>query len=67
VSYELHLVCPGSRSYPVGQTGGRILKGLWAEAKTTVIFDADIKPESSGKYLVSRTLFPIDLDKYLDK
>jgi hypothetical protein len=31
-----------------------------------VIYDIDIPPEGSGKYLIARTLFPIELDNYLD-
>jgi hypothetical protein len=36
-------------------------------AKITVIHDTYVAPEISGKYLISRTLFPVDLDNYLDK
>jgi hypothetical protein len=45
-----------------------VLRRLYGqEANIAVIFDTDIAPESSGKYLVSRTIFPVDLDDYLDK
>jgi phenylacetate-coenzyme A ligase PaaK-like adenylate-forming protein len=68
LSYELHLVAPEANSTLLGTQAAQILQKLYGqEAKIAVIFDADIKPEGSGKYLVSRTLFPIDLDKYLDK
>jgi hypothetical protein len=68
LSYELHLVAPEADHTRLGTQAAEVLKKLYGqEAKIAVIFDADIKPESSGKYLVSRTLFPIDLDKYLDK
>ena len=45
-----------------------LLKQLYGrEASISVIYDMDIPPETSGKYLISKTLFPIDLDNYLDR
>jgi phenylacetate-CoA ligase len=37
------------------------------EAAISVIFDKDIAPEISGKYLVSRSVFDIDLENYIDR
>ena len=51
----------------LSEEASAVLKELYGqEADITVIYDTDIPPESSGKYLISRTLFPIELDNYLD-
>ena len=43
------------------------LKDLYGnEANVTVKFESAIAPEESGKYLVSRALFPIDVELYLE-
>jgi phenylacetate-coenzyme A ligase PaaK-like adenylate-forming protein len=67
-AYELHLVSCRLDKVDVNDEARAILKSLYGqEANITVIFEQDIPPESSGKYLISRTLFPIDLENYLDK
>jgi phenylacetate-coenzyme A ligase PaaK-like adenylate-forming protein len=67
-NYELHLVSCQSDKERLSEEAVVILKEIYGrEASIKVIFDADIPPESSGKYLVSMTLFPIDVDNYLDK
>jgi phenylacetate-coenzyme A ligase PaaK-like adenylate-forming protein len=46
----------------------RALKTLYGdEAKIIIAYQNDIAPETSGKYLLSRALFPLTLDDYLDK
>jgi hypothetical protein len=51
----------------LSEEASAVLKELYGrEADITVIDDTDIPPEGSGKYLISRTLFPIELDNYLD-
>ncbi len=66
-TYELHLVCPKEEEMRLIKEAGRGLKKLYgAEAVIKVGFQPDIAPGSSGKYLVSRALFPIDFEKYLE-
>jgi len=67
-NYELHLV---SRIREKGQLvldAQKALKGLYGmDAVVDVCFDDDFPPEISGKSLISRALFPIDLDSYLEE
>ena len=66
-SYEVHLVSRRSETDILKSETVSVLKRLYGEeAEISVIMDADIAPEGSGKYLVSKTLFTIDLDNYLD-
>jgi phenylacetate-CoA ligase len=65
--YELHLVSGARDQTDLAGRAEKILKELYgAKAEINVIFDGDIYPEISGKSLISRALFPIDLDKYLE-
>ena len=67
-TYELHLVSQRPDKERLSEDVLGVLRRLYGqEANIAVIFDTDIAPESSGKYLVSRTIFPVDLDDYLDK
>jgi hypothetical protein len=67
-TYELHLVSQRPDKERLSEDVLGVLRRLYGqEANIAVIYDADIAPESSGKYLVSRTIFPVDLDDYLDK
>jgi phenylacetate-CoA ligase len=66
-THELHLVSQRNDKKRLGEEASAVLKDLYGrDASITVIYDTDIPPESSGKYLISRALFPIDLDNYLD-
>lgn len=43
------------------------LRGLYGgDAAISVVFEPAIAPEASGKYMVSRALFAIDVESYLD-
>jgi hypothetical protein len=64
--YNLHLVSQRLDKEKLSQDATRILKMLYGEeAKVSIIYKAAIAPERSGKYLISRALFPIELEKYL--
>ena len=66
-SYELHLVSRRPDTERLTVEAVSILKKLYGlQADIIVIQDTDIAPEISGKYLVSRTTLPIDLEDYLD-
>ncbi len=67
-AYELHLVSRRPDTGALTSEAVAQLKELYGQAaEITVIHDRDIAPENSGKYLVSQAMFPIDLNKYLDK
>jgi phenylacetate-coenzyme A ligase PaaK-like adenylate-forming protein len=66
--YELHLVSHRSDREKLSAEAILLLKKLYGrEANIAVNYAPDLPPESSGKYLASRALFPIDLDAYLDR
>jgi len=66
-TYELHLVSREADKKLFMSNAERALKDLYGrKAKINIIFDADISPEVSGKSLISKALFPIDLDEYLE-
>lgn len=67
LTYEMYLACSEKEKTYLSKEAERRLKNLYGtDAVIKVIFKKDIAPESSGKYLVSRALFPIDFEKYLD-
>ena len=41
-------------------------KFMAREAKIMVVFDTDIAPENSGKYLLFIALFDVEIEKFLD-
>jgi len=66
-TYELHLVPRTHEEKRLVQESKEALKCLYGpEARINVIFDSDFSPEVSGKSLISRALFPIDLNDYLE-
>jgi phenylacetate-CoA ligase len=67
-AYELHMVSRRPDPRALTAEAVTLLKELYGrEADVTVTHDEDIAPSVSGKYLVSQALFPIDLNRYLDK
>jgi phenylacetate-coenzyme A ligase PaaK-like adenylate-forming protein len=65
-AYELNLVSRRPNKEKLSEDAARILKRLYGqEAEVSVVYRAAIAPERSGKYLISRALFRIDLEKYL--
>jgi hypothetical protein len=66
--YKLHLVSQLPDRRLLEEQAVEILKNLYGQAAIIeVIFETDISPESSGKYLISKSLFPIDINEYLEK
>lgn len=66
--YEMHLVCRDEDQEKTGQEARRILTGIYGEdARINIIYDMDIAPESSGKYIHARALFPVELEDFLEK
>jgi len=65
--YRLHLVSPRGDKSRLRDEATAVLRELYGEtARVEVIFSDSILPEISGKYLVSKALFPIKLDGFLD-
>ncbi|HEX9976866.1 MAG TPA: hypothetical protein VGA82_06405 [Dehalococcoidales bacterium] len=65
-TYNLHLVSQRPDKDTLTEEASARLKKLYGqEAKVSVIYAASIPPESSGKYQVSKTTFPIEIDRYL--
>jgi len=66
-SYELHVA---SRRTDKGALRGEAVEVLTAlygrGSRVSVVFEDGIAPEASGKYLLARALFPIDVERYLD-
>jgi phenylacetate-coenzyme A ligase PaaK-like adenylate-forming protein len=66
-AYELHLVSSRTDRLKMVDEAIRLLKDLYGkESNVKIIFDNDIFHEVSGKYLVSRSIFEIDIEPYLD-
>jgi phenylacetate-coenzyme A ligase PaaK-like adenylate-forming protein len=67
-TYELHLVSPREDKACLTEEAGEVLSNLYGEeAQVKVIFNRDIAPEQSGKYLYAKAQFQIDLESYLNK
>jgi phenylacetate-coenzyme A ligase PaaK-like adenylate-forming protein len=66
---EYNLVLAGDRLYKtsLSQKAPAILRNVYGtQAKINIIYADAIAPEASGKYLVSKALFPIELEPYLE-
>jgi hypothetical protein len=67
-SYELHLASRTPDKQTLSESAALVLKGLYGkEAKIAVIHEAMVAPEASGKYRLSKTLFPLKIEDYLEK
>jgi phenylacetate-CoA ligase len=67
---EYNLFLSGDRLYKtaLNQKVPALLRGLYGrQAQINIIYTDAIVPETSGKYLVAKALFPIDLKQYLEK
>jgi phenylacetate-coenzyme A ligase PaaK-like adenylate-forming protein len=67
-AYDLHIDTRVSDTARMKQQATEALKDLYgAESSVSVIFEKAIAPEASGKYLISRAMFPIDIEEFLDR
>ena len=65
--YRFHLVSPRTDRKTLSGQADRVLKKLYGEeADISVVFETDISPSSSGKYSISETSFPVNLEDFLD-
>ncbi len=67
-TYILRLVSRRLDKARLSEEASEVLRKLYGEeAKVSVIYETDISPENSGKYRISKTHFPIEIEKYLDE
>jgi phenylacetate-CoA ligase len=65
-AYDLHLVSQRADKEALSKEAAEVLKGLYGEeAKVSVIYEAAISPEKSGKYYIAKAAFPIEIEDYL--
>jgi len=66
-AYDLHLVSQRPDRSILTEEASKLLKKLYGkESKVSVIYEDALSPEDSGKYSVAKTLFHINIEKYLD-
>jgi len=66
--YHLHLVSQRRDKDQLSKQASKILKWLYGQdAKVSVMYQDAISPESSGKYSLAMTLFPVEIENYLDE
>ena len=66
-TFELHLVSRRPDKEDLSRQALGIMRNLYGqEVKAAIVYEADIAPETSGKYLVSRALLNIEIEQYLD-
>ena len=64
--YELHVVSSQPEWHKVALSANSVLKELYGnEANIAVIHEDKIAPEVSGKYRISKALFPLKIEDYL--
>lgn len=67
-AYNLQIVTPRSDKDMLSREASEILRKLYGkEAKVSVRYEAAIPPQSSGKYCISRVLFPVDIERYFQE
>jgi phenylacetate-coenzyme A ligase PaaK-like adenylate-forming protein len=65
--YHLHLVSQRTDKNMLQNEAKKILSELYGEeARISIIFEGAIAPLASGKYSMSRTLFPLNIEDFLD-
>ena len=66
-AYDLHVVSQRSDRSILTEEASGLLKELYGEeSKVSVLYEEALSPEDSGKYSVAKTLFPINIENYLD-
>jgi phenylacetate-CoA ligase len=66
-NYNLQMVAGHSNKLALERSIIAVLKNLYGnDSIINIQFVKDLAPEISGKYLISKANFPIDIDRYLD-
>lgn len=67
-TYRLRVVSQNADEGQLNHKVTQTLKNLYgSEAKIEIVYEKDIAPEISGKYLLSKALFPLVVEDYLDE
>jgi phenylacetate-coenzyme A ligase PaaK-like adenylate-forming protein len=67
-SYEMHVASRVADKQNLSEAVAAVLKRLYGPAaKIAVIHESMIAPEASGKYRLSKTIFPLIIEDYLEK
>lgn len=67
-SYELHFASRRADRERLTAEINEVLTRLYGRgAQVSPVLEGEIPPESSGKYCVSKSPFPVDIEQYLDK
>jgi len=65
--YRLFLVSRRKDRDALKKEADAILRGVYGQqAETDIVFEEELVPEDSGKYCLSKTLFTINIEDYLD-
>jgi phenylacetate-coenzyme A ligase PaaK-like adenylate-forming protein len=65
--YILYLVSQRQDRDKLNQEAKAMLRGIYGEkAEISIIYEAFLSPEDSGKYCLAKTLFPMNIVNYLD-
>ena len=66
-TYHLYLVSQRLDKNRLSEQASGILKGLYGRgAEVSVTYQEAISPESSGKFCLAKTAFPVEIEHYLD-
>jgi phenylacetate-coenzyme A ligase PaaK-like adenylate-forming protein len=66
-TYDLYIASQRTDKDALTEEASELLRKLYGkEARVSVIYEASVAPENSGKYRHSRAEFPIEIDKYLE-
>jgi phenylacetate-CoA ligase len=66
--YRLHLVSPWADRDALSGQADVVLRKLYGEeAETSIVFEQDIAPSSTGKYSISQSSFPVSVEDFLDE
>ena len=64
--YELHLATKRGDKDKLSDEDTRILRKLYGkESVISIIYEDYLSPEDSGKYMLAKTLFPLNVQDYL--
>ncbi len=65
--YEIHLVSQQENKKDLNSEVYTVLQNLYGqESQITIYYEKDIAPGPSGKYVLARALFPIDINDFLE-
>jgi phenylacetate-coenzyme A ligase PaaK-like adenylate-forming protein len=65
--YELHIASRQTNKQKLSESAVSVLRGLYGkEAKISVLHEEAVAAEISGKFRISKTLFPLKIEDYLD-